>query len=365
MRTASSSPSASPTAPSISTDLMLVSCGVRPETGSGRRGRARRPDAASSSAPTCASPADPSIRAIGDCAEPPDGWQRAGGAGVGAGRPTGQADDRRCPTSLERDEVASRGRPAQGGRRRPRDAWACAASGAGSEDRVICARRTRRLVVTSRSSSDDDRLVGFTCLGAPEVSASLSVAFERRTPLPVDPATLLHARRPGHRTRARAGSVADADPGRRDHLPLQRRHEERPDRCVGRRLPHRRRELAAATRATTGCGGCTETVCGLVDWLTSSDSGDESTAQPVRNTTSRRVLPQRNIRPDPTKCCLPRFPDMDEQRTEALDARTRRRRRRHGRPPARRGADRPRHRAASGTSTCSPRSRVRRTTGWR
>ena len=52
---------------------------------------------------------------------------------------------------------------------------------------------------------------------------------------------------------------------------------------------HSVEEMAAATRATTGCGGCTETVCGLVDWLTSSDSGDESTAQPVRNTTADSV----------------------------------------------------------------------------
>ena len=54
---------------------------------------------------------------------------------------------------------------------------------------------------------------------------------------------------------------------------------------------HTVEEMAAATRATTGCGGCTETVCGLVDWLTTSDGDDENSAQPVRNTTGRRVLP--------------------------------------------------------------------------
>ena len=48
-------------------------------------------------------------------------------------------------------------------------------------------------------------------------------------------------------------------------------------------------EVAAATRATTGCGGCTESVCGLVDWLTASDSTDEKTSQPARNTNSRSV----------------------------------------------------------------------------
>ena len=31
------------------------------------------------------------------------------------------------------------------------------------------------------------------------------------------------------------------------------------------------RKVAATTRATTGCGGCTEAVCGLVDWLKASE----------------------------------------------------------------------------------------------
>jgi assimilatory nitrate reductase electron transfer subunit len=30
-------------------------------------------------------------------------------------------------------------------------------------------------------------------------------------------------------------------------------------------------EIAARTRATTGCGTCRDAVCGLVDWLTESD----------------------------------------------------------------------------------------------
>jgi assimilatory nitrate reductase electron transfer subunit len=33
------------------------------------------------------------------------------------------------------------------------------------------------------------------------------------------------------------------------------------------------RDVAAATRATTGCGGCRGVVCGLVDWLESVDPG--------------------------------------------------------------------------------------------
>lgn len=37
-------------------------------------------------------------------------------------------------------------------------------------------------------------------------------------------------------------------------------------------------ELAATTRATTGCGTCRETVCGLVDWLAQADSGAPASA---------------------------------------------------------------------------------------
>ncbi len=33
--------------------------------------------------------------------------------------------------------------------------------------------------------------------------------------------------------------------------------------------------LATATRATTGCGGCRDAVCGLVDWLSAQESPDQ------------------------------------------------------------------------------------------
>ena len=32
--------------------------------------------------------------------------------------------------------------------------------------------------------------------------------------------------------------------------------------------------VVATTRATTGCGGCTKVVCGLVDWLNEIDPGE-------------------------------------------------------------------------------------------
>jgi len=264
----------------LATDLMLVSCGIRPDTGL----------AAAAGLPTgrgvtvgsdLASPADPRVLAIGDCAEPPEGctglvapgWEQA--------------------TRLARALTGGAGRVAAEGEELPEGVRLKAAgvdlvtrgvrgSAAGSDDRVIAlsdpqARRHVEVVVRQ------DRLAGFTALGAPQVSASLSVVFDRRTPLPLDPATLL---------------LPDTGPADQRATP-----EASPTlipadaticRCNGVTKSdlmtaweggcHSVEDMAATTRATTGCGGCTETVCGIVDWLTTSDGTDESSAQPVRNT---------------------------------------------------------------------------------
>jgi assimilatory nitrate reductase electron transfer subunit len=49
--------------------------------------------------------------------------------------------------------------------------------------------------------------------------------------------------------------------------------------------------IAHATRATTGCGGCKEVVCGLVDWLNASDPETPDPADSGRST----PVTQRNI----------------------------------------------------------------------
>ena len=108
----------------------------------------------------------------------------------------------------------------------------------------------------------DEHLVGATVLGAPGVAADVSVALDRRTPLPRDPLALLTPERtsetaspvrmPGATTVCRCNSVTktqvvDAWEAGADTV----------------------EKVAARTRATTGCGGCREVVCGLVDWLAS------------------------------------------------------------------------------------------------
>jgi len=129
--------------------------------------------------------------------------------------------------------------------------------------------------VLRRDERGDDTLVGVTSLGAADVSASLSVAFDRRTPLPVDPLLLLvpegraersasPVRMPGATTVCRCNGVS-----KKDIVSAWEAGAETVDAVAG------------ATRATTGCGGCKEVVCGLVDWLNESDPATPLTEAPA------------------------------------------------------------------------------------
>lgn len=273
----------------LSTDLLLVSCGVRPASGlaadsglSVGRGITVGAD--------LASPDDAAVHAIGDCAESPGGitglvapgWAQAEKLARLLVHPDSEVVDAAEP--LPEDglpegvrlkavgvDLVTRG---------------LRASTARSQDRVISladprARRHVEIVVRR------DRLVGFSCLGAAQVSAALSVVFDRRTPLPVDPVALL-VPQSGH-----------AEPRPAEASPTLIPADATICRCNGVTKDdilgawddgcHSVDEVAAATRATTGCGGCTGTVCGLVDWLTASDSAEERTSQPARNTIKRSV----------------------------------------------------------------------------
>ena len=244
----------------MSADLLLVSCGVRPDTTLAvdaglpvERGVVVDAD--------LASPADPRIHAIGDCAQPPEGgsgllapgWAQAdrlaarlAGAAVVPGPldPARMLDVRLKAVGV--DLVALGVRPER----------------AHAEDRVISVddrQVGRHVALVVR----DDRLVGATCVGAPEVAAELAVMLERGTCTPADPLALIAPDR-----------VAE------EPTPVRMPSATTVCRCNGvtkgaivRAFEHGAcsvEEVAASTRATTGCGGCREVVCGLVDWLTES-----------------------------------------------------------------------------------------------
>ncbi|WP_165362404.1 FAD-dependent oxidoreductase [Promicromonospora panici] len=112
----------------------------------------------------------------------------------------------------------------------------------------------------------DGILVGATCVGDPRVAADLIAAYTRRTPAPLDPAFLLLT--PVMPTAAPASSP--------EHMP----DDAVVCRCNGvtkgditdscEAGAHTVDEVVRETRATTGCGSCKDAVCGLVDWLKES-----------------------------------------------------------------------------------------------
>jgi assimilatory nitrate reductase electron transfer subunit len=140
------------------------------------------------------------------------------------------------------------------------------ASTADSHDRVVnlhdaAGRRHVEVVVR------DDTLIGATCVGAPDIAAHLSTQFDRPGMIPADPLQLLLG--------SAAGSVTEAP------SPTTMPKSTTVCRCNGVSkgdLVHAWESgcttveaLAEKTLATTGCGGCTSLVCGIVDWLTEVD----------------------------------------------------------------------------------------------
>jgi assimilatory nitrate reductase electron transfer subunit len=271
----------------LAADLMLVSCGVRANVDLARDAglQVERGIVVDQALTT----SDPRVHAIGDCAQPSEGmtgllapgWRQAERLAALLADPDG-AD---VSSVVRVDEEPVRLKAAgvdlvtMGVR----------ASAAHDTDRVVTlsdpgGRRHIDLVVR------EDTLVGVTCLGASDVSASLSVAFDRRTPLPVDPLALLvpegraaqstsPVRMPGTTTVCRCNGVS-----KKDIVSAWEAGAGTVD------------AVAAATRATTGCGGCKEVVCGLVDWLNESDPETPLTdgAVPTGSTRSTDVT-QRNI----------------------------------------------------------------------
>jgi len=269
----------------LTADLMLVSCGVRANADLAR-GAGLQVDRGIVVDETLTS-ADPRVHAIGDCAQAPGGmpgllapgWRQAEALArrlVGAEMPTGPTAGGEEPVRLKAVGVDL-------------VTMGVRASAARHTDRVVTVsdptgRRHVDLVVR------DDTLVGVTCLGAADVSASLSVAFDRRTPLPIDPLSLLvtegraeesasPVRMPGATTVCRCNGVSKKE--------IVAAWEAGAGTVEA---------VASATRATTGCGGCKDVVCGLVDWLNASDPETPLTDAPAPTGGTRSTaVTRRNI----------------------------------------------------------------------
>lgn len=236
------------------------------------------------------STADPAVFAIGDCAQPPEG-----GTGLVA---QGWAQARRLAALLaaralggESGPVGSRdgdaGEPVDVVRVKAGDlavtAMGVRASAAPPGARCIrlsdpdLARHVEVVV-------HEGVVVGAACVGDPGVAADLAAAYTRRTPAPRDPAHLLL--RPVRGSEPVTAASPTLMPDRATVC-----------RCNGvtkgdvvagwrsgaRSVP----EVVRVTRATTGCGGCTEVVCALVEWL---ERVDPDPAPPEPHTPGSSVV---------------------------------------------------------------------------
>jgi assimilatory nitrate reductase electron transfer subunit len=201
-----------------------------------------------------ACPGDRRVFAIGDCAQPPEGgsglvaqgWDQARrlAATLAGAAPLSGDPDRSCGDVVRLKanglDVVTMGvcgsqRPDGAGRREVR----LSDPASGRHVEVVVAEGV---------------LVGATCVGDAQVGADLVAAYTRRTPVPADPAYLLlpapPAELPDGATVCRCNSVT------KGAIAAQ---WERGCRTV--------EDVASATRATTGCGGCTQEVCDLLTWL--------------------------------------------------------------------------------------------------
>jgi assimilatory nitrate reductase electron transfer subunit len=262
-------------------DLVVLTAGTVPEAGLARdaglevqRGVVVDEDLATLD--------DPRVFAIGDCAQPPEG-----GTGLIA---QGWDQARRLAVAL-----TTRPLPGDGGDDVPSvaDIVPAEVPHAGGTDVVrlkahgldvltmgVCgptrpAAAGQRVLQLSDPGQgrhleivvEGGRLVGATCIGAGSVGADLTAAYTRGTPVPSDPAHLLL--RPVQGVATPASSPT--------HMP---------DRttvcsCNGvtkksivtcwRNGAETVSDVARATKATTGCGGCKDVVGGLLEWLASTD----------------------------------------------------------------------------------------------
>jgi assimilatory nitrate reductase electron transfer subunit len=252
----------------LSSDLVVLACGSTPDIGLAvEAGLETRTGILVDGALRTS---DPSVLAIGDCAETPTGVSGLVAPGWDHARAVALALAHGADVRLPDVAGAAMRLKAVG---MSVVTMGVRASTAGPDDRVVTLsdRRVRRHVeLVTRG----DRLVGVTCVGAPDLASYLSTQLDRPGLLPADPLQLLMGA-------SAPGAVENASP---TAMPATTTV----CRCNGVTkgdLVHAWdagatsvESLAEVTRATTGCGGCTQLVCGLVDWLATSDPSPVSQA---------------------------------------------------------------------------------------
>lgn len=244
----------------VPADLVIVSAGVRPETtlaesaGLVTDGGIVVDDALRTS--------DPRVHALGDCARHP-------GTVSGLVQPAWEQASVLADLLTGSDPAARyRGTPVVT-RLKARDVDLAAlgdvhADVASTDAEVLCLQditrgRYAKLVLR------EDRVAGAIVIGAPDAAAAITQLYDRGIPAPADRLALL------------LGRAATGQPASPVDLPASatvcRCNTVTKRQLVtawrgGARSPA---ELATATRATTGCGGCRDAVRVIADWLSTTD----------------------------------------------------------------------------------------------
>jgi assimilatory nitrate reductase electron transfer subunit len=114
----------------------------------------------------------------------------------------------------------------------------------------------------------DDRVTGAIVIGAPDAAATITQLYDRGIPAPSDRIALLLGRAlpPGATVAHSPADLPAATTVCRCNT-VSKSQLVKAWRGGARGVSG----LAAATRATTGCGGCRDTVSAIADWLTSSE----------------------------------------------------------------------------------------------
>lgn len=264
----------------VATDLFVMCTGTVPETMLARRA-GLTVDRGVVVTHDLASPDDPHVHAIGDCAQPPtgasglvaQGWQQAAAL---VARLTDSSSADAAAADATHDVVrvkasgmsmVSMGLRGDVDRDDPRH-------------RVVSLKDPERgryveVVVTG------DHLVGATCIGDPEVAATLSALYTRSLPVPEDPALLLVRALAGGGTASaakRPEELADADRVCTCNSVSAGRI-----RDAVRAGCETHADVAAATRAGTGCGDC----AGVVDGLVAATKHTPARVRPTEKTLVR------------------------------------------------------------------------------
>jgi assimilatory nitrate reductase electron transfer subunit len=247
----------------LTADLLVVACGVRPETEMARAAglTVERGIVVDDRMRT----SDPAISAIGDCAQHD---------GVVSGLVAPAWEQARIVARvLGGDDPAARYRPLPVVTRLKAAGIDLAAMGTPAPDGAVAEELSFADPVRgtyAKLTIVDERLTGAIMLGDNPAVGTVIQLFDRGTPVPVDRRALILGRAVG----GGAATTAESPALMPDAVTVCQCNTVSKGtlvRCwrAGARSVD---DVVAATRATTGCGTCRDAVEGIVEWLSTVDS---------------------------------------------------------------------------------------------